>query len=258
MKKYQLDFEVKENNHLAEGYHQLLLSPIDVELPEMYPGQFVNILVPDSKTTFLRRPISVNMADYDRGLLSLVVKEVGEGTRHLCDMKCGEKLNIIVPLGHGFTVDFEAGADLLLVGGGVGAAPLLYLSKVLSDRNCNVRVLIGARKSSDLTQLEDFSRYAKVEVTTEDGSAGVKGFVTHHPWLQDCKADMIMCCGPMPMMKSVARVATESGVKCEVSLENSMACGVGACLCCVEKTTEGHQCVCTSGPVFDIKHLENF
>ena len=115
--------------------------------------------------------------------------------------------------------------------------------------------LLGARTAKDLLMLDEFRQYGEVFVTTEDGSEGERGFVTQHSVLYQRRFSMIQTCGPTPMMKAVARFAYSQGVECEVSLENLMACGLGACLCCVEKTTEGNLCVCQDGPVFNIKRL---
>ena len=114
---------------------------------------------------------------------------------------------------------------------------------------------MGARKASDLTQLDLYEEFGEVYVTTEDGSLGEKGFVTQHSVLAN-QPDIIYCCGPKPMMMAVARYAKEHDVFCELSLENTMACGLGACLCCVEDTKEGHQCVCQEGPVFNLNQLK--
>ncbi len=115
--------------------------------------------------------------------------------------------------------------------------------------------LLGARTATDLLEMELFESTGRVLVTTEDGTAGEKGFVTNHSVLQNEKFDMISTCGPKPMMMAVARYAREKTINCEVSLENLMACGIGACLCCVEKTVEGNLCACKEGPVFNIKKL---
>lgn len=115
--------------------------------------------------------------------------------------------------------------------------------------------LLGARTGNDLLELEDFKRYGEVYITTEDGSMGEKGFVTQHTLLQARSFSRISVCGPKPMMVAVAKYAMHAGIPCEVSLENMMACGLGACLCCVEKTVRGNVCVCKEGPVFDIKDL---
>lgn len=114
--------------------------------------------------------------------------------------------------------------------------------------------LLGARSAGDLLQVAEFGKVGKVHLSTEDGSVGEKGFVTVNSALSG-HVDMIYCCGPSPMMKAVAAIAREKGVRCEVSLENMMACGLGACLCCVENTVKGNVCVCTEGPVFNIEML---
>lgn len=143
----------------------------------------------------------------------------------------------------------------LLIGGGVGIAPLLYFGKLIKDFGAAPIFLLGARSQNDLLELNEFEKYGKVFVTTEDGSMGVKGYVTNHPILQAEHYTRISTCGPKPMMVAVAKYARTAGISCEVSLENLMACGLGACLCCVEKTTEGNLCACTSGPVFNIDKL---
>ena len=127
---------------------------------------------------------------------------------------------------------------------------------MLKKAGVEVNFLLGARSKNDLLELDEFEKRGNVYLSTEDGSVGEKGFVTTHSVLSE-KWDMISCCGPMPMMKAVAKYAVENGVDCEVSLENVMACGVGACLCCVEDTTDhGNVCVCKEGPVFNIKRLK--
>ncbi|MDE6643634.1 MAG: dihydroorotate dehydrogenase electron transfer subunit, partial [Muribaculaceae bacterium] len=172
---------------------------------------------------------------------------------HLLALKPGEVLNMVMPLGNGFPVE-DAIGRVLLVGGGVGTAPLLYLGKVLCDKGVDVNYLIGARTKNELLMIDNLKEYGKVYISTDDGSAGDPGLVTQNKVWND-KFDRIYCCGPAPMMKGVARNARKSSTQCYVSLENMMACGVGACLCCVEKTTKGNVCVCTEGPVFEINQL---
>jgi len=157
-------------------------------------------------------------------------------------------------LGNSFTLPGERG-NFLLIGGGVGSAPLLYLGKKLKDSGQEPEFLLGGRSAKDILQRSDFEQYGTVYYTTEDGSLGEKGFVTHHSILQKKKYDFIFTCGPRPMMAAVARYAQENGIGCEVSLENLMACGFGACLCCIEKTVRGNVCTCTEGPVFNINNL---
>ncbi len=253
MKKYLIDFTIKENNRLSSLYSLLKLSPNGCEMPEIKPGQFVQIEVANSKNTYLRRPISVNFVDYDKQELWLLVRKAGEGTASIINMNPGDVLNIMLPLGNGFSI---TGNTMLLIGGGVGVAPLLYLGKVAKGQGVNVKFLLGARSESDLLELDEFKKYGELFVSTEDGSCGERGFVTQHSVLKSGDFDFISCCGPAPMMKAVAAIAKDMAVGCEVSLENVMACGIGACLCCVEDTTEGHVCVCKEGPVFNIEKLK--
>ena len=248
------DFIIIDNCKIGEAYCKMRLAPADGSiLPEMLPGQFVEVAV-ETPGVLLRRPISINDVDRQANILTLLVRNAGRGTSAIIDMKAGERLNLLLPLGNGFSTEAPAGARLILIGGGVGVAPLLYLGKVLKEKGFEPEFLLGARTVADLLSLDDFKAVGKVHVCTEDGSEGVKGFVTAHPCLSE-KATRYYCCGPAPMMKAVAKVARQNGVDCEVSLENMMACGLGACLCCVEKTVKGNVCVCTEGPVFNINEL---
>ena len=250
MKKYILDLTVAENIRLNANYVLLKLTQ-SAPLPEMLPGQFAEIRVDGSATTFLRRPISINYIDRKANEVWFLVQLVGDGTRKLAECRKGDVINVILPLGNGFSMP-GAGKNVLLVGGGVGTAPMLYLGEILRQ-HCNPTFLLGARSKEDLLQLDFFKAKGEVYVTTEDGSLGEKGYVTMHSILRERRFDMIYACGPKPMMMAVAKYAHANGIECEVSLENTMACGVGACLCCVENTKEGHVCVCKEGPVFNIK-----
>ena len=253
MKKYVLDLKVVSVERIHERY--VLLKLTDSQpLPEMLPGQFVEVRVDGTSHTFLRRPISINYVDRDRNELWLLVATVGDGTRRMAEMQPGELLNCVLPLGNGFT-PAKSGEKVLLVGGGVGVAPLLYMGAEMQKAGIEPTFLLGARSAKDLLMLPLFKRYGRVFMTTEDGSEGEKGFVTNHSLLRQEHFDRISTCGPTPMMKAVARYARQAGIDCEVSLENLMACGVGACLCCVEKTTEGNLCVCKEGPVFNVNRL---
>lgn len=253
MKKYVLDLKVVSVERIHERY--VLLKLTDSQpLPEMLPGQFVEVRVDGTSHTFLRRPISINYVDRDRNELWLLVATVGDGTRRMAEMQPGELLNCVLPLGNGFT-PAKSGEKVLLVGGGVGVAPLLYMGAEMQKAGIEPTFLLGARSAKNLLMLPLFKRYGRVFMTTEDGSEGEKGFVTNHSLLRQEHFDRISTCGPTPMMKAVARYARQAGIDCEVSLENLMACGVGACLCCVEKTTEGNLCVCKEGPVFNVNRL---
>ncbi len=240
--------------HINDKYVLIKLTR-EEPLPEIQPGQFVEVRVDGSPATFLRRPISVNFVDYGANQLWLLVAAVGDGTRRLARLRAGDVLNCMFPLGNSFTMPSDSAEKVLLVGGGVGVAPLLYFGKCLNDAGCRPVFLLGARSKGDLLMLYEFARYGEVCVTTEDGTAGERGFVTNHSVLDKVRFDRISTCGPKPMMVAVARYARAKGIECEASLENMMACGLGACLCCVEKTTEGNLCVCKEGPVMNIKKL---
>ena len=252
MKKFILDLRVSGVERLSEQ-HVLIRLTDDMPLPDMLPGQFVEVRVDGTPATFLRRPISINFVDREQNELWLMVAMVGEGTRQLGRLQVGDRLNCVLPLGNGFSPLASQHAPLL-VGGGVGVAPLLYLGAELKRKGVVPTFLLGGRNAENLLELDLFNKYGRVCVTTEDGSAGEKGFVTNHSVLQE-SFDRIYTCGPTPMMKAVARYAHEHVIDCEASLENMMACGLGACLCCVEKTTEGNLCVCKDGPVFNINRL---
>ena len=254
MKKYILDLTVRSVEPVGGRYVLIRLTD-DEPLPEMLPGQFVEVRIDHSPTTFLRRPISINFVDRERNELWLLVAAVGDGTRRLATLKAGDTLNCVLPLGNGFTMPTKADERLLLVGGGVGVAPLLYMGAEMKRMGCEPTFLLGARSAKDLLMLDEFRKYGRVFITTEDGSEGERGFVTNHSLLSQEQFDRIATCGPKPMMVAVARYAAKVSVECEVSLENMMACGLGACLCCVEKTTEGNLCVCKEGPVFNTKRL---
>ena len=250
--KYLKDFTVVEAKRFDCGYIDLKLRPDDGELPEIYPGQFVNIQTGGG--VMLRRPISVNDVDYEEGILRLLVKNLGRGSNYLYHLDKGAKLNILLPLGNGF--DFGNAKSILLAGGGVGIAPMLYAGRKLKEKCLSPTFLLAAKTSDELVQLSEFEKYGIVEIATDDGTLGFKGFAASHPVLETKKWDLVCVCGPMPMMRSIAGVCHRNNFECEVSLENKMACGLGACLCCVEDTKEGNRCTCTDGPVFNINELK--
>ena len=252
-KKYQLDLVVVSNERLTER-HVLLRLTHSCPLPEMLPGQFVEVRIDDTPDVMLRRPISIHHVDGANNELWLLVATVGKGTQWMGTLSKGDTVNAILPLGNGFDID-NSGQRPLLVGGGVGVAPLYDLGFRLKSHGVEPTFLLGARVQADLLQLSLFQQLGQTLVTTEDGSMGERGFVTQHSVLQAEHFTHIYTCGPKPMMVSVARYAQELQIPCEASLENMMACGLGACLCCVEKTTEGNLCVCKDGPVFNTNLL---
>ena len=254
MKKVLVDLTVKEVQQLNANC-VLLVMKSDVALAPVYPGQFAELRIDSTPSVLLRRPISVHSFDAEANEIGFLVQVVGDGTKWLGSLCAGDKVNTLLPLGNGFTLPADKTKRVLLVGGGVGSAPLYYLAQELGRAGVDFALLIGARSAKDLYRREAYEALGRVEYTTEDGSLGTKGYVTNHPMLEE-KFDHIYTCGPKPMMLAVARYARENGIACDVSLENKMACGLGACLCCVEDTKEGHKCVCTEGPVFSIDELK--
>ena len=258
--KFVNNWIVKENNQIHKSYALLKLT-LDTEIPQIFPGQFVQVRVNNSPSTFLRRPISINFVDRKKNELWLLVQTIGDGTRQISKLENGDYLNLIYPLGNGFSLpedtftDSDTNKKLLLVGGGVGVAPLLYLGAHLSSLNYKPHFLLGAKSQKDLLQLDEFAKYGDVFTTTEDGSHGEKGFVTNHSILKTGDFDYLYVCGPKPMMVAVANYARQHSIEGEVSLENMMACGIGVCFCCVEKTLYGNWRVCTEGPVMNLNTL---
>jgi dihydroorotate dehydrogenase electron transfer subunit len=226
-------------------------------LPPLTPGQFVNIEIKDTSEIFLRRPFSIFEVDYSLNTISLIVKILGRGSKKLTEIKKSETLSIIFPLGKGFTFPVK-NDKVLLIGGGSGVAPMLFLAKESGLNRNNVSLLLGARTKNDHINVDKYGQYGELYFTTEDGSLGEKGFVTQHSVFQKNvnNFDKIYACGPDAMMKAIAKEARKANKFCEVSLENLMACGFGVCLCCIEPTVKGNLCVCTEGPVFNINDLK--
>lgn len=254
MKKI-IDFTVVANKSLNQEHFVLELKS-DRALPDIYAGQFVEVRVDGSVTTMLRRPISVHDVDYDNNILSLFIKKVGDGTHRLGELQEGDKLNIILPLGHGFTIPDTS--DVLLVGGGCGVAPMLYLARKIAEEGHRPKILLGGRTKTDISEIAAYQAFGETAITTEDGSGGEKGFVTDHPWMKQNSPSykLLYACGPEAMMKAVDKFGKKHGIDTEVSLEHTMACGIGACLTCVVDTTSGHQLTCKDGPVFNSKELK--
>ncbi len=256
-KKNLSNLTVLSNSVQGEDFYLLRLKIDDIR-PEIKPGQFVEIRIKGADGVMLRRPISIHDYNEDSNIMELLVRKAGNGTRCLARCQAGDKLDVVFPLGNGFDLSM-AGERPLLVGGGVGVAPLLMLAKELKKVGSKPTFLFGARTSKALLRRDVYEKVANVDVATEDGSEGVKGFVTDHSDLspERLKAfSSVMQCGPTPMMKAVAKRAQEAGVPCFASLENMMACGFGVCLCCVTDTVNGNMRVCADGPVFNVNELK--
>lgn len=229
----------------------------EMPLPKIKPGQFINVEINDARDIFLRRPFSIYEIDYVQNSISIIVKILGRGSKKLTEINVGDSLSVIFPLGKGFSIPVE-GEKILLIGGGSGVAPMLFLATECGLEKQNVNILIGAKTVTDHINVDKYNQYGNLFFTTEDGSLGERGFVTQHSVFKNNinNFNKIYACGPDAMMKAIAKVAKEEKVFCEVSLENLMACGFGVCLCCIEPTVKGNLCVCTDGPVFNINDLK--
>lgn len=248
--KQMTDFTIVERKAYGDAYFTLTLQHPQT-LPPIEAGQFVEVEVRDCNDVLLRRPISIHDVDTARNTLTLLIQIVGKGTRKLATLQAGDTLNLVYPLGHGFALK---GEHPLLVGGGAGIAPLLHLAKCYNAHGIRPTILLGGRTESLIPVRDSFTPYGTLLLTTDDGTLGEKGMVTQHSRFND-GYDHICCCGPTPMMRAVARHALQHDIACELSLENMMACGIGACLCCVVKSDDGHLCVCKEGPVFEATKL---
>lgn len=238
-----------EKNQLTDTIYDFRLQ--NAELAEITKvGQFAHVYV-NGKT--LRRPISICSVKDD--IIRIVFEVRGEGTEILSQTKKGELVNIIAPLGKGFELDQNK--KTVLIGGGIGVPPMLYAAETLGK---NAVVINGFRNRKAVILTEDFKKTGCEFIeTTDDGSYGIKGFVTQ-PLLQVInKADMVCACGPMPMLKGIAAIAHENHIPCQISLEQRMACGVGACLGCAVAIRKGenvvYQHVCKDGPVFNAEEV---
>ena len=254
MAKFLNDFKAVDTYSINEEYIIIELWQAE-KLPPLFPGQFVQIKIENSPGTFLRRPFSIHDVDPHKNTIKILVQVVGDGTRKLSKIEVGSQLNLIYPLGNQFTMPSE-NEKVLLIGGGCGIAPLLFLGRRLRQLGIGTYFLFGFRNSKRILEYSEYESLGKVWLTTEDGSAGYAGYVTDHPVLKNSVFHRIYCCGPDPMMKAVAKYSKSRNISCEVSLENLMACGIGVCLCCVVDTVKGNVCSCTEGPVFNINDLK--
>lgn len=218
------------------------------------PGQFISMYTNDG-SKLLPRPISICEIDKENGMLRVVYRVTGEntGTQQFSKLKAGDTLPVIGPLGNGFPLEKAEGKKAFLMGGGIGVPPILELAKQL---NCEKQIIIGYRDAETFLQKE-FEENGTVYISTEDGSVGTKGNVMDAIRENALTADIIMACGPTPMLRAIKNFAEENGIECYISMEERMACGIGACLGCVCKTKEkdhhtnvhNKRC-CKDGPVF--------
>jgi len=249
--------QIVSNERDTDLYFRLVVRAAQIA-PLVQPGQFAHVRILPLKHALLRRPFSIFQASADT--LSILYKTVGQGTEVLSRMQPGEELSMIAPLGHGFTVPQPGGETPLLVAGGYGMAALYLLAQRSPQKGI---VFVGGRRRVDILCEEEFKALGwEVRVTTEDGSHGEKGLVTHALQAElgrRAPGRKLFACGPTPMLKAVGRLAAEFNLPAELSLDEHMCCGIGVCLTCVVpiKTGDGweYQRTCAEGPVFDSRQV---
>lgn len=248
-----LNEEIKSITKLAPDiYKMTIISPYTAQ--NAHPGQFVNVKCSEGLNALLRRPISICDIDKENSLLDIVFQIKGIGTEYLAQKQLGTKVDILAPLGKPFCVSDEY-KNIAVIGGGIGIFPLLYLLK--EYKSAHKSAYLGFRNKEFIVLRDEFEKACdSLKISTDDGSAGHNGLVTE-PFEEDLKAgkfDIVFACGPTPMIKKVVDIANQYGVKCQVSLEQRMGCGIGACLVCACKTRLGDEWeyshVCKDGPVF--------
>ncbi|MEA3328665.1 MAG: dihydroorotate dehydrogenase electron transfer subunit [Candidatus Omnitrophota bacterium] len=261
----QLDARILSNRCISGKYYLLRLSASGIARLSQ-PGQFIHLRCSESLSPLLRRPFSIHRVSGAK--IDIFYQVVGKGTEILSKKKAGQYLDVIGPLGRGFEIDRPG--DFVLVAGGMGIAPLLMLAQRLSRCRVNKVILVGAKTKSLILCKEEFKRLGfKIKAATEDGSLGFKGLVTDlleqtlrikhssaalRTGSAQCNTNLYVC-GPQEMLKKTARISSKYRLKAQGSLERNMACGVGACLGCVIKTTHGYRKVCQDGPVFNLDEI---
>ena len=242
------EYEIISNRRLTHKTWVMILGGDTAKITA--PGQFVNIAIPG---LYLRRPISICDYSHVRGEITLLYDVVGEGTREMSRMKAGTKLNILSGLGNGFSTS-SIGSSPLLLGGGIGCAPLMALARTLRQQGKNPVSILGFNTAADSFGMERWFDQIGVEayVATVDGSLGTKGFVTDVIREKKISGDHFYACGPMPMLKALCQGLEMPG---EVSIESRMGCGFGACMCCSVETADGAKRICKDGPVFRKEEL---
>lgn len=249
--------KVISQKNVVEGQYVLRLYCPEIAR-KAEPGQFVTLKINESYP-LLRRPFSLHNVNREEGYLEIYYQVLGKTTEDMKKLRKDDEISILGPLGNGFKL-IENG-NALLIGGGLGQAPLRFLASELSLKNTKVRALLGARNDEGLKNIKCFGDYCeKVDCATEDGSVGVKGFVTEEipGIIKNFKPDIIYTCGPIPMLKAIKEIAVENKIPCQISLEQKMACGIGVCLGCTCKgiNKDKYPKVCVDGPVFWVEEVE--
>jgi len=249
----KIKVKIISQEKLSNGIYSMWLSA-EAMARQVKPGQFISVYSKDN-SRLLPRPLSICETDANSGAIRIVYRVVGAGTEEFSGYQTGDLISIMGPLGNGFTLTKE---PAILIAGGIGIPPLLELAKRLE---CQKTIVLGYKDALFLT--EDFKPFGKVVIATEDGSAGIKGTVMDAINAMDIRGSVIYSCGPTPMLRAITDYANENHINAWISLEERMACGIGACLACICKTKEkdphtnvNNKRICKDGPVFNALEVE--
>lgn len=250
--------KVYKQQQIAPGIYDMWISTTLAH--QAKPGQFISVYTQD-KSALLPRPISICETDTANDRLRIVYRVAGKGTAEFSRYKTGHRVDILGTLGNGFPLEKAEGKRLFLMGGGIGIPPMLAVARAVRGA-ASVDVIVGYR-DKELFLAEDLAKYAPVHIATEDGSAGTKGNVMNVIEEENLEADVIFACGPMPMLRAIKQYAAQKGIEAYISLEERMACGVGACLGCVVRTRQvdhhshvNNARICTDGPVYAAEDVD--
>ncbi len=259
MKKQKEEAKVISQQELAPGIFSLIIETEAAKTAR--PGQFVSVYTKNA-SKLLPRPISICEINKEDMTLRLVYRVTGDrtGTKEFSALKAGDTVPVIGPLGNGFPYEEAKGKKVFLMGGGIGVPPILELAKEIECEK--KQIVVGYRDANNFLK-EEFKAVGEFYISTEDGSVGTKGNVMNAIEEESLEADMIFACGPTPMLRAIKAYAEEKGITCYISLEERMACGIGACLACVCKTKEvdahsnvHNKRICKDGPVFLATEVE--
>ena len=259
MAKQKENAVVASQEQLADGIYSMWIQTQAADTAK--PGQFISMYTTDG-SKLLPRPISICEIDRTRGMLRVVYRVTGEntGTEQFSKLKSGDTIPVIGPLGNGFPYEKAEGKKVFLMGGGIGVPPILELAKQMK---CEKKQILAGYRDAQTFLKEEFEANGELYISTEDGSVGTKGNVMDAIRENGLKADMIYACGPTPMLRAIKQYAEEQGIECYISLEERMACGIGACLGCVchskdidEHSNVRNKRICKDGPVFRAEEVE--
>ncbi len=259
-KKRKIAAVIEGQECITDGVYSMWLRfPQEYNVAAMaIPGQFITLYCQEG-SRLLPRPISICEIDSEGARLRVVYRVVGAGTTEFSAMQAGDTIEVVGPLGNGFA---RRSGKAVLIGGGIGIPPMLQLAKTLQAEGNQVQVVLGYR-DADLFLKQEFEAYGTVYVSTEDGSVGTKGNVIDAIQAEQITADTIYACGPLPMLRGIKAYAAERNIEAQISMEEKMACGIGACLACVCQSTEKdahsnvhNKRICKDGPVFDATEID--